>query len=506
MDSAARPGIDGRIWWAAFALVAALLAVPFFLVAVPPVLDYPNHLARLTVLAFPDDPALAAMYEPTWRLVPNLAIDLVGPPLVRLLPVHVAGRMLLALAAFLPFAGAVALHRALFRRRALWPLGAAILAFNGVFLLGFVNFLYGAGVALLGAAAFVALSRRSRLAAAAAASVAGIVAFFCHPLALLFLWLLLAAMELDAWLRLPTAQDALRRVAWLAAIAAPALLLLALSAGGEGGAVVWSTPARKAVDALSPFLTYHQVAGVVVAAMVLTAFILVARRSVVSRAGLIALAAIALAFLAAPRAMLGGTFVDTRLPVLAGFIAFAAFMPRLTGRMPAIVGGLLGAALVLRVGEVAVSWSSHRTDLADFRAVIAPVEPGATVLVVSASSAGAGAAGEIPGLYRTDLHLPALLLIERRAFWPFLFADPRQQPVTIRESYAAIAAPLAEPQPLRTLAADLATLPGYLRDWPERFDYLLVLGAPPDDAPIAAALQLVRGSPIASLFAISGSR
>ena len=78
--------------------------------------------------------------------------------------------------------------------------------------------------------------------------------------------------------------------------------------------------------------------------------------------------------------------------------------------------------------------------------VIATVQPGARVLVVSVSPE------EAPGYWqnaplsrqlslgiRLDHHLPALLLIERRAYWPFLFDNPSQQPVRTLPPYRALA-------------------------------------------------------------------
>ena len=53
-----------------------LAALPLFVVEIPPILDYPNHLARLWLLSMsPPDPILSSMYAPDWHLLPNLAID-----------------------------------------------------------------------------------------------------------------------------------------------------------------------------------------------------------------------------------------------------------------------------------------------------------------------------------------------------------------------------------------------------------------------------------------------
>src|SRR5450432_1539959 len=94
--------------WPVLALLCAVLLSPLLLVEVPPLLDYPNHLARLYVLAFGQhDPVLATMYVAHWAIIPNLAIDLIMPPVLHLLPVHVAGRLMLALVLLLPVLGTV---------------------------------------------------------------------------------------------------------------------------------------------------------------------------------------------------------------------------------------------------------------------------------------------------------------------------------------------------------------------------------------------------------------
>ena len=80
-------------WWLVLALLLAALLAPLSIADVPPILDYPNHLARFVLLAAgPDDPVLGPVFTPSWTIIPNLAADVIGPPLLRLLPVHVAGR------------------------------------------------------------------------------------------------------------------------------------------------------------------------------------------------------------------------------------------------------------------------------------------------------------------------------------------------------------------------------------------------------------------------------
>ena len=137
--------------------LAITLVIPFFLVDVPPVLDYPNHLARYFVLAHPGDPVLAQMYLPRWGLMPNLGIDLLAAGLLKVTDVHVGGRILLTLSLFAPVVGVVVYSRGVFGEFSYWPLASGTLAYNGIFHLGFMNFLLGLGLAFAAAAGWIAL-------------------------------------------------------------------------------------------------------------------------------------------------------------------------------------------------------------------------------------------------------------------------------------------------------------------------------------------------------------
>ncbi|MEX0852685.1 MAG: hypothetical protein WD036_05290, partial [Bauldia sp.] len=478
-----------------------------------------NHLARLTVLAFgADDPVLSRLYAPHWIIVPNLALDVIGPPLLRLLPVHVAGRLLLAGAALLPVIGVVAYHRAVFGVRSYWPLAAAIVAFNGIFFLGFINLLYAVGLAFLAAALWIYLVDRRPLLTLVVSAVAATALFFCHLFGVLFFVLLVASHELAGWWEAPSLRRAMTRAGMILLTLAPALVLYRLSALSDAdGLLRWSSPGRKLIDLLSPFLTYHQSMGLATAVAVLAAFILLWRHATLHAGSAIALGVLAVVFLIAPSAMKGGTFIDTRLPLLMVLLAFAGARPIIPRSTAIALGAAAAALLLVRTADMAAVWYGHRQDLAELRASIAPIEPGARVLVVSAAGAASQeyladepAGRIIPGLYRADVHMAALLLVDRHAFWPLLFADPRQQPVIVRPPYDAIARPLGEPPDYRRLAGDGMAAPDapYLAGWPTKFDYVLLIdaGAVADPTSLEPRLlQLLNQSDMAALYRVRRS-
>lgn len=80
-------------------IIAAALLVPVWSVRYVPLVDYPNHLASAFVLAHLNDHAFqfSRYYASDWNTYPYLAMDVILLGLQRLLPIDLAGRVLLSL-------------------------------------------------------------------------------------------------------------------------------------------------------------------------------------------------------------------------------------------------------------------------------------------------------------------------------------------------------------------------------------------------------------------------
>jgi hypothetical protein len=166
-------------FWLVFAAAARVLVIPLFTIDVPPIVDYPNHLARLYITAHgSSDPWLSHMYRQHWAIIPNLGIDLLIPWTLSFLPLYLAGRIMLALTLLLPVIGTIAYHRALFGGSSFWPLSSFIVAYNLVFLLGFHNLLLSYGIALLSVAIFCKTMRGNAIINTAITAASAIVTFF----------------------------------------------------------------------------------------------------------------------------------------------------------------------------------------------------------------------------------------------------------------------------------------------------------------------------------------
>lgn len=498
---------EGGVWWAALVVLSAVLLAPLLITDVPPLLDYPNHLARLVLMAAgPDDPVLGPVFTPHWTIIPNLAIDVIGPVLLHLLPVHATGRCLLALALLLNLAGVVTLHRALFRRRSFWPLASGLAAYNSTFLLGFLNWQIASGLGMLFAAGWVTWRERHPFATIAAAAVASVVLFFCHLMGVMFFLILIASVEVHA---MRNGRVLLRAAALLPVLAGPLFLSLSAELRRVPANLHFLDPHEKLVQMASPFINYFFSLDMITAVVMFggVALGLMVGWLAGSPRAILAVVTLSIWYVVSPFDMKGASYFDTRIIVMLGFLLFATTEPvRLPRRATA---ACLVALFALRMAVVMDVWIGHRRDLDDLRQVIATVPPGARVY--QTHDVDPGGTRVAPDGWRrsrmlsnglsTDWHLSGLLLVERGAFWPGLFANPAQQPIRLRPAYATLSLSGAG------IPAHAAFMANPDSGWlaMRGFDFVLMLKAGADayqsDA-VPRCLTLVLRNDFAALFKV----
>ena len=165
-------------------IFVAMLVAPIWIVAFPPLLDYPNHLARSFVLAHLNDPAFtfSRFYRADWGPYPYLGMDASLAVLDRLFPIETAGRVFLSLCALaLPAAGWFFLRQVNPGEdaTALWTL---LVASNVFFLEGFLNFDLSLAAGFLALGLWLRWLAKQTIARWIAAIVAFTVLYFSHLL------------------------------------------------------------------------------------------------------------------------------------------------------------------------------------------------------------------------------------------------------------------------------------------------------------------------------------
>src|SRR5437763_665430 len=138
-----------------------LAIVPVFFVEIPAMVDYPNHLARMYLLAATGSPNENPYYTVIWKLCPNLAMDIIVPAMARFTNVATATKAFLVLSQVFVVSGAVVLEMVVKRRHEFAGFAAALALYCVPFAWGFLNFEFGMGLALWGIAWWIALENRT---------------------------------------------------------------------------------------------------------------------------------------------------------------------------------------------------------------------------------------------------------------------------------------------------------------------------------------------------------
>ncbi len=413
--------------------MAPLAAAPL-----PPLLDYPNHLARMYILSsLPANAALGRYFTASWAPIPDLAADAIVPFMADALPIELAMRLFLGLILLATAGGVLALHRAASGSWSAWPLSAFLLLYNRMLLWGFINYLAGVALALWALALWIAFERDRPLLRLALGFVAATVVYLAH-LAAFGCY----ALAVIAWSAAPPAAENFRPLAALNRVApavltllpAAALFLASPTAGAPAG-IAYGNPLRKLDLPVSIFDNYNRAFDGVTFATVAAAVLIGLARGWITLDRRLAwsLGAVLAAYVLLPSQFLSASGIDHRLPIAFALLFVGASRWEPLGEGPRrLIAGLILLLLLVRIGLVTSAWAGANELYRSLRPAFAMIPEGSAVAV--ASPAADVRAGGAP-----LLHFPALATVLRDAFVPILFADPSQQPLVLTPEGRALA-------------------------------------------------------------------
>jgi hypothetical protein len=488
--------------WGAFALALTLAAVPVFSTVLPPLVDYPNHLARMHLLAVGGD----AFYAVRWAALPNLAEDLIVPPLARLVPLDVAAKLFLVMIFASTAGGVIWLNRVASSGWRLWPLLAFLFLYNRIFLWGFLNYLFGVGLALCGAASWLALEGKRLWLRIPSSSVAALACYFSHIAAFGFYALVILGIEVE-----PAAAE-LRARRWPALgrrflvagaqFVVPVALLFGGSRQAGPAAINYGAIWRKADLLFSVVDNYDRMFDIACFGLFLglVGVLAWARRLGLSRRLAWAAGIVFVTYLLLPSQIYGGSGTDHRLPTALFLLFIAASAPQFPNRRVAAAVGVSAALLlVIRLGVIERVWrEADRVYSADLVG-INELPRGATLAIAHPASLFHVSA--VP-----EVHLAALAVSRREAFVPSLFAIPGQQPIALKPGFAEL---VAATQPQRLWRALIASHePGHagLPTSLEHYDFVVLTDRRPIQIPSNRCLTPFFTRPTFQIFTIVHNR
>ncbi len=422
----------------AFWVLTAIVLVPVFLVTVPPMVDYVNHLARMQVIAAQGrDVHLDAFYEIRWQLIPNLAMDLIVPALDRVMSIWRAGQVFTALTVLATVTGPMMVHKALYGRINAFPLVAFVIVYNGIFLFGMMNFLLGVGLAMWGLAAWIALQDKPLVLRLIVSAIFCLLLFVCHLYAVGLYGLAIGSYELWAWSGRRFRLDRALLID-LVALIVPVLplvpLLMGTSTWGLVGEYAWVGQSK--MEGLElVFRTYFDTHDLAVMGLGLAAIGWCVHRGILSvhTAAWPLLALGFTVFLAMPYTLFGSEMADQRMPVavLLLFVGFVHLDPEDVWSKAGFMALVVAFAL-LRVGDVSMQWLKMGRIYEDMRTSLEQIPPGSRIIVAH-SDDPKGTQTEQDAIS----HAPCMAIIERSSLVSTAFAVKGKQIMVVRPTYHA---------------------------------------------------------------------
>lgn len=456
------------IFLSVFAVLLFVSLVPIGLVRFPPLVDYPNHLARMHLLVHLESSnILSEFYRVEWTLLPNLAMDVIVPLLTKIFPLEIAGRIFIGIVMLLLLSGTCALFYAVHRRISLWPLLAVLFLYNRVMLWGFLNYLFGLGMLLWVLAAWIYFSDRTAFTRATAFILPALLIFFSHMFALGIYGLCVAGYEFSVNRRRGFRKLAAAGGISLVQFILPGILFIffsptapAAEAGIYYGSFFW-----RFVAVLYPVLNYNQLLDIATALILGGLFLtgILTKKIRIAEAMYGPLVLLFVFFWVMPMQIFTADRMELRLSIAMAFILTAACAP-VAG---AIQHWRAAVALLLilfgvRTTVLTTQWFRADEIYSQYLKAFEQIKPGGRLLTAIAS----------PGVWKPFpvpiTHIPCLAIIKRSAFVPSLFAYPAQQPVRPKGVYERQIKRYSNPNHERGMMPDIDNILKY-------YDYFLIV-------------------------------
>ena len=482
-----------------FVVLMAAASIPIATHPLPPLADYANHLARMHVIdAIDTDPDLARFYEVDWQMIPNLMIDLVVPVLHRFMDVYLAGQIFTILSFVLIGSGTLAFNRALIGRWSALPLIALPLLYNGVLLVGVMNYVFGIGLTLWGLAAWLALRERPWPWRLAISTLFALVLYFCHLFAAGVYALGLLAIELHRlWSK--RAEPLPRLFGDFVATGLPFIpLLLLLMASptlhAPGSPSYWELDGK--LDGLMAVIkVYYSSVAIGLLAVVVIAAAFARWRNALNfhPVGWAIFGVGAVAYLAMPRAIFGAHLADQRLPIALAFMLIACFTVELRRRIARVgLVALVALLLAVRIATVQSVWNHLDRGTDEFIESVKSIKRGARVLVVQDDRSSCKEISDF-----NLVHAASLATIERSALVTTAFTVKGKHILHARKAFRAFVEtedrwPPSLPYVLQAADRVPAGVKYFWNLWPRHYDYVYILFTTPKTPnPAKKHLELV---------------
>ncbi|MES2253764.1 MAG: hypothetical protein V4559_01840 [Pseudomonadota bacterium] len=435
-------------WRCSAAGLFIIAMIPVLTAPIMPLIDFYDHIARFFVLAHLEPgAALAKSYQTHWSLIPDIGVDVIGVPILWLLPPLPAAKVIVTIILAVLFSGVLYFHRALTGRNSLLVAVLLLpLLYSYILNWGFANFLLGLGLAFWGAGWWLSKRDNPRL-AVPVACLWSILIYFSHGVTFALYGILLVSLEIGFWFFSPPRRwPNLFRALGLLAIQAiiPAIFFISWTFSvmqAERAATLQVSPyplvgvipvVHNGLHRLSTILRVEEgpaywfdVATFAVQAAIAVLLVWRKKLELVRPAYFLIAVGIFLVALV-PAQLLGTTYISDRMPIFGALCLIGALRVRQDQwvALDRVAAGLLIAVVFARLVAVTIQWQGYAGYYKEFRTVAAQIPPQSVALAVMV-----GSGHHETNVPRCEMFGPLLVSLYGHAV-P-LFSDPNQQPLVL---------------------------------------------------------------------------
>lgn len=408
-----------------------LLCLPVLFTTYVPLVDYPNHLARTDILAryhqvFSFQKNYGLLFQP----IPNLAMDLIIPPIAHFTGTILAGKLFL-LGLILVYAlGCYLLALQIFgydTRAAFVPL---LFIYNSTFLMGYINYAAGVAVFLVTFALWLRWKDCWTIPRFAAFSALTSICYIFHLSSVAILGLcVLAVLILDLFTgRSKWTHFAISGCAALPAVSA---YLAFMHGSGQMGQMQLGTISGKLIRSLSVIRGYNLTIDVVVVLGLVACviYLILSRISLTAiPVALVPALLLFVAFVACPATMYTSAGADARFVWPAFILLALSFRVRVPKQNYTFCFTFIVALFLIRFSSIWWNWHQEDVKAGEILRMFDKLPRDAAVYPAFFNKGDMNAMKQNRGLE----HLACYAVITRDAFVPSVFALTGQQPLVFK--------------------------------------------------------------------------
>ncbi len=350
-----------KTYWVLFTLISVLICLPVWSIEYVPLVDYPNHLARVYIVYHYDDvEAYRSMYDKLVEPIPNMAIDVIAPPLLKIFDVKIAGKIFLTITLLLFSAGCHLLGRSIHGRPTWLALPCIFFSYNSMLLFGYVNYIFGLGAFLITFALWLKYRKRWNLKTTIIISSLVFASYLAHLSSFTFLGVTFVAITFFDYLSAKSVTK--NMIVGLIPLLPPLIAFRVFMKGsGRTGTLIWNTVYGKLTNSLILVTSYNYLLDGVIVVVILLLLLVTAHHMKslqVKWAILVTGCILGVLFLACPSVIFTSAGADGRFIPPAVILTLMALRFEVTKRVGKYALFLFLAVSLVRLGSICYEWIS----------------------------------------------------------------------------------------------------------------------------------------------------